>query len=287
VAAVHDYPVQEAKLRGVLTGLTELRLVETRTSEPSEFARLGVDDPAGGTANGNLVQVMDATGKPLAELIVGHRKVRAQGDLPDQVYVRRPGENQSWLADGNLQVDADPAQWLDRNVMNIGHDRIASVVVGDKALVFGQLAGRFALIEPADHPKLEGYKVEDVARALEMLSFQQVRADADAPKDSAEAGHSVFTTSDGLAVTATVLHGGKDADSKDVWARFSATGSDKTKAEADALNGRLAGWVYEIGSWKEKSLVPTLDDLKAPEPAPAAQNSAGPPRSDAAAPGPR
>ncbi|HYZ24866.1 MAG TPA: DUF4340 domain-containing protein [Rhodopila sp.] len=282
VAAMHDYPVQETKLRGLLTGLTELRLSETRTSNPAEFARLGVDDPAGKNAAGNLVQVMDAAGKPIAELIVGHRKVRAQGDLPDQVYVRRPGEDQSWLADGNLQVDADPAQWLDRSIMNIGHDRIASVVVGDKALVFGLLASRFALIEPADHPKLEDYKVEDVARALEMLSFQQVRADADAPKDAAEAGHAVFTTNDGLAVTATVLHAGKD-----VWARFSATGSDKTKAEADALNGRLGGWVYEIGSWKEKSLVPTLDDLKAPEPAPAAQSSAGPPKSDPATPGPR
>ena len=26
---------------------------------------------------------------------------------------------------------------------------------------------------------------------------------------------------------------------------------------------RLAGWTYQIGSWKEKSLVPTMDDLKA------------------------
>jgi hypothetical protein len=39
------------------------------------------------------------------------------------------------------------------------------------------------------------------------------------------------------------------------------------KAEADKLNARLAGWTYQIGSWKEKSLVPTIDDLKAEEPA--------------------
>ena len=51
---------------------------------------------------------------------------------------------------------------------------------------------------------------------------------------------------------------------KDVWARFAATGKDKTKDEADKLNARLAGWTYELGSWKQKALVPTLDDLKAP-----------------------
>jgi hypothetical protein len=92
------------------------------------------------------------------------------------------------------------------------------------------------------------------------LTLQSVKADADAP--AAEAGHAVFTTDDGLAVTIRVFH----AD-KEVWARFAAAGSsDKAKPEADKLNGRLNGWTYEIGSWKEKSLVPAMDDLKAPEP---------------------
>ena len=71
----------------------------------------------------------------------------------------------------------------------------------------------------------------------------------------------MFTTSDGLAVTATVFKGDKD-----VWARFAATGNDKAKDEADKLNARLAGWTYQLGAWKEKSLVPSLDDLKAPPP---------------------
>ncbi|HEX2943500.1 MAG TPA: DUF4340 domain-containing protein, partial [Rhodopila sp.] len=305
VAAMQNYPVQRAKLRGVLAGLTELRLTERRTSNPAEFSRLGVGDPDSKTATGDLLRVLDASGKPLAQIIVGHRRVRGVGNLPDEVYVRRPDEQQSWLAEGNLQVDADPSQWLDRSIINISHTRIASVVVGDHALVFGRLAGRFALVQPADHPKLESYKVDDVARALEMLSFEQVRADKppsaegeaangktpngktqdgspaasatgkdEAGKDAsakATAGQtaqtgdetqSVFTTDDGLAVHVTLLHVGKD-----VWAHFAATGSDKTKAEADKLNARVGGWSYEIGSWKEKSLVPTMDDLKANEPA--------------------
>jgi hypothetical protein len=247
VASMHDYPVQEAKLRGMLTGLTELRLAESRTSDPAEFSRLGVDDPNGAASTADLLQLVDAAGKPILAVIVGHRRVRSQANVPEEVYVRRPDENQSWLAEGSLQVDADASLWLDRTVMNIGHDRIASVAVGDQALVFGrQDGGKFTLTQPADHPK---------------LAFQEVKADADAP--GSEAGHAVFTTSDGLAVTVRVLH----AD-KDVWARFTVAGtSDKGKAEAERLNGRLAGWTYQIGSWKEKSLVPGIDDLKAEEPA--------------------
>ena len=287
VASMHDYPVQEAKLRGMLTGLTELRLAEPRTSDPKEFSRLGVDDPNGASSSADLLRLVDAADKPVAALIVGHRRIRSQVDVPEEVYIRRPGENQSWLAEGSLQVDADASLWLDRNVMNISHDRIASVAVGDQVLTFARRDGKFALTQPAAHPKLEDYKVDDVARGLELLTFQEVKADADAP--GSEAGYSVFTTDDGLAVKVTVLHAGKD-----VWARFAVSAaSEKAKAEADRMNGRLAGWSYEIGSWKEKSLVPSMADLKAEEPAkpssPASGPSSGAPSSgdsDAGAAGP-
>jgi hypothetical protein len=274
LASMHDYPILEAKLRGVLTALTELRLLEPRTSDPAEYGRLGVDE-----AGGDLLRVVDAAGKPIVAVIAGHRRVRAQAKVPDEIYVRRPDEAQSWLAEGGLQVDADASQWLDRDILNIGPDRIASVVVGDDALTFGRVDGKFALTKPAEHPKLEDYKVDNVARGLETLTLQAVKADADAPKDPA--GHAVFTTTDGLVMAVTLFH----AD-KDVWARFAVTGADKAKAEADRLSGRLAGWTYQIGSWKEKSLVPALDDLKAaepPGPAAASPAAAAPPAAPAPA----
>ena len=54
--------------------------------------------------------------------------MRTQGNVPEEIYVRRPDDNQSWLAEGSLQADADPQLWLDRDIMNIGHDadRLAS-----------------------------------------------------------------------------------------------------------------------------------------------------------------
>jgi Domain of unknown function (DUF4340) len=275
VASMHDYPVQEAKLRGMLTGLTELRLSEARTSNPAEYSRLGVDDPNGAASTADLLRVLDKAGKPILAVIVGHRRVRSQANVPEEVYVRRPDEAQSWLAQGSLQVDADASLWLDRDVLNIASDRVAAVSATrapDQVLTFAKVDGKFALTAPAEHPKLEDYKVDDVARGLEQLTFQAVKADADV--SGAEVGNAVFTTNDGLVVRAGVLH-----VDKDVWARFAVSGSDKMKAEADRLNGRLAGWTYQIGSWKEKSLIPTMDDLKAEEPAkaPAPPPEAEPP----------
>ena len=255
------YIVQVSKLRGMLTALTELRLVEPRTTDPTEFNRLGLDDPNQKDATSNLLRLLDASGKPIVALIVGHRRVRTQGNVPEQVYVRRPDDNQTWLAEGSLQVDADPQLWLDRDIMNIGHARIANVVVthGDDKLEFARDGEKLALKSPADHPPLDDYKLDDLNRGLELLTFQDVQTAKDPVGD--EIGKSVYTTDDGMVVTATVFKG-----TKDIWVRFGAAGNDKSKDEADKLNSRLAGWTYQLGAWKQKALVPTIDDLKAPPP---------------------
>ena len=256
IASLHDYPIQETKLRGLLTGLTELRLSEPRTSDPAQLSRLGLNDPNGAGSSAVLLRILDGSGKPIAAMIAGHRRVRSQGNAAEEIYVRRPGETQSWLAEGTVQADADPAQWLDRDILNIGHDRIASVAAGD--LVLARVDGQFLVRQPSDHPKLEDYKIDDVARALEMLTLQAVKLDAETPGQMT--GQAEFTMNDGLAIRITLFH----AD-KDVWARFVASGPDAVKAEVNRLNGRLAGWCYQIASWKEKSLMPTIDDLKAEE----------------------
>ena len=278
------YPVQPTKLRGMLTALTELRLVEPRTTDPAQFSRLGLEDPNGKEATSNLLRVLDAAGKPIVAVIVGHRRVRTSGNVPEQVYVRRPDDNQTWLAEGSLQVDADPQQWLERDIMNIDHARIASVTVkrDDTPLEFARDGQKLVLKSPTEHPPLDDYKLDDLDRGLELLTFQDVQTDKDKVGD--KIGESTYTTSDGLAVTATVFKGDKD-----IWARFSATGKDKTKDEADKLNARLAGWTYQLGVWKEKTLVPALDDLKAPpadKPAAAAATPAqqSPPAASAPAP---
>ena len=88
-----------------------------------------------------------------------------------------------------------------------------------------------------------------------------MRPDKDAPQGDA-LGSAVFTTLDGLAITVTSIKAGSD-----LWVRFAAAGTgDAAAAEASRLNARLTGWTYQIGSWKQKALVPTLDDLKAPPP---------------------
>ena len=249
------YPVQQDRLRELLTGLTELRLAEARTSDPAQYGRLGVEDPGpGGTAN--LVRLLDAQGKPIIELIVGHRRVRTQGNVPETIFIRRPGEAQSWMAEGRLPLDADPQLWVERDIANIAGTSIAKVTSqrGATTLEFARIGERFTLVSPTSVRKLDDYRIEEVSRAMESLTLTDVRA-ASPPGDGI--GTAVFTTTAGMTITARLFK----AD-KDVWAQFTAAGPG-----AEPLQARIDGWAYQLGAWKEKSFLPTMEDLLAEEPA--------------------
>jgi hypothetical protein len=260
--ADHDnYPAQPGKVRELLTGLTELRLDEPRTADAAEYVRLGVEDPKDKETNSTLVRVLGAGG-PIAELIVGHQRAGASGNA-QTLYIRRPGDARAWLADGQLPVNADAMEWIDRDIVNIAQDQIATVAVerGGQKLGFARKDDKLALTDPAEHDKLDTFKLEEIGRGLENLMLEDVRP---APAPGEALGQAVFTTRDGTTVTIRASKAGPA-----LWATFAVEG------KGAAALGKLNGWAYEIGSWKEKALVPTLDDLKAPAPAPAA--SAAPP----------
>ena len=187
--------------------------------------------------------------------------MRTQGNLPEDIYVRRPGDNQSWLAEGRLPVDADPQLWFDRDIANIDHSKIAAVTVhrGDAVLAFGRDGEKFVLKTPADHPKLDDYRVEDVSRALETLTLTDVKPAEQEPGD--KIGTCDIVTTDGMKISVSVFKAGKN-----IWTQYAVTGDGAAKKDADDLEKRVNGWAYQVGSWKEQAFVPALDDLKASEP---------------------
>ena len=254
------YPVQTGVLRGILTGLTELRLMEPRTVDPTKFTRLGVEDPTLPDGTSTLLRVLDASGDPIAAIVLGHRRVRTQGNVPESVYVRRPGQSQAWLAEGRLEVSADPQTLIERDILSIAPERIAGVAVtrGTEHLEFTRDGDKLVLAAPAEHPPLEADRLDDVSRALDDLTLLDVRK-AKTPPPAPPAGEAVFTAIDGLALRVTLFKEGKD-----LWARFAASGPDPIRADVQALSSRLNGWEFLISSWKEKALLPTLEDMKVP-----------------------
>lgn len=271
VADRGNYPVLATRVHELLAGLTELRLAERRTADPALLDRLGLEDPEKEGSTANLLQVLDGEDQPILGLIVGRRRVRVQANVPETVYVRRPGETQAWLAEGRIPVDNDRQLWFDRDIANIARARVARVEVtrdgGHLVFATGD-DGKFALVEPTEHPDLDEYRVEDVSRGFEMLSFTDVLPDAEGP--DGEVGGAVFTLTNGVRIAVRVARKGEE-----VWARFAASGEGEAKAEAEKLQAHFAGWAFQLGAWKEKSFAPRLADLQAEERHPQGQAPAG------------
>ncbi len=264
-----DYPVRPARVRELLVGLTELRLVEPRTADPALLDRLGLEDPAKPGSTALPLRVLDAQGAALAELVVGRRRVRTQGNVPESVFLRRPAETQAWLAEGRLPVDADPQLWIERDIVNLPSARIARVAVArlgaPPILLARREAGedaRLALEAPVEAiaAPLDPVALDEVARAFEYLTFLEVRKDSETP--GVPLGTATFGLDGGLAVTVQGVRAGDT-----LWIRLRAEGESE---EARTLSARWAGWAYQVGTWKEKAFLPRMEDLAArPAAAPA------------------
>lgn len=254
------YPVEPAKVHSLLAGLALLHRVSPRTSDPKEYATLGVADPTRPGNTGSLVVVSDAAGHAIVSLIVGHQRFATTANGPETLYVRLPGGKQSWLAEGPLSIEGEEDLWVDHSLANISHDRIVHVSVArdEEKLVFAPKDGHLTLLSPDPHSALDTDKLEAVWRALESLSFSHVRAGPTLP--GKEFARSLFTTKDGTVITARLSR-----DGKDLWARFAASGRGK---DAKQLAAKFGSWAFQLGDWRESELAPKLADLvKAAAPA--------------------
>ena len=262
VADRNNYPAEPGKVRELTTALTELKLIEPRTANPDDYARLGVEDAQGKDATSTLVRVLDGKGAAIAEVTLGHRRNGANG-AGDGLYVRRGGEAQAWLAEGQASAGADAMDWIDSAIADIGADKVASVTVArdGQTLSFTRKDGAMTLTAPADHPPLDKSKLEEVGRALDSLKLTDVQP---APPPGQQIAQTAIVTADGMTVTATV-----NKNAADLWLQIAAAGEGKAKAAADALSAKTKGWAYKVGEWKEAAFAPTLDGLKAEQPAPA------------------
>ncbi|WP_421994449.1 DUF4340 domain-containing protein [Roseococcus sp.] len=266
------YPARGERIREMLTGLTELRLVEERTSDPARHADIGVDDPAREGSTAARLRVLDGQSGVIAELILGRRRVRTQGNVPEAIYVRRPDEQRSWLAEGRVLADADPSLWINRDMASLAPERLRRIDIarsGEPALALaraGEVDAPLEVVVPAEPLVTDRGALDEVGRAFDMLTFVEVRHEADTPGEAL--GQSRFHYTDGLTITATPLR-----DGQVLWVKLRAEGDSD---EARAFQARWDGWAYQLGIWKEKALIPRLADLlpaapaAEPEPEPAA-----------------
>jgi hypothetical protein len=195
----HDYPADNSKVNALLINLEDATLREQKTANAANYGALGVQDVSDASAPGVRLELIGIT--PPIKLIIGKHDQTTRS-----TYVRRAGEPQSWQIGAEIEIAPDVTQWLKRDLVNIGADRIQEVSVqlaGTTPYSSVKNARADANFDIKGLPK--GRELNSVAAAnavaqtLSTLQLDDVRPAAELSGEKS-GGRVVFRTFDGLVV---------------------------------------------------------------------------------------
>lgn len=258
-----NYPADFERVRQTLIGLAAMETVEPKTARADWLPLIGLDAPPKGA--GVAITVTDKADKTLAALIVGNTAELENAQGATGLFVRHPGDNQSYLARAVFGLRGNVADWLETGVMNIDAARINSVTI---APIDG---APFTVARPnpsSREYKLEGATPKGFAANPAMVNlipqlitgFAFVDVQPAAQVDFSKAVHLTAHTFDmqNIRMDAVAV---KDA----VWVRVSAQPDPGTptmqRQEAGIINARAAEWAYKLSQDKGQLLMTTRDAL--------------------------
>ncbi len=263
VAERVNYPADPALVQKALIGVSELQLYQPRTARKEWLQRLGLTEPEN-IGKAVRVQFFDKDGGTMAALLAGkvpEQTIDARGE--GMIYVRRDGEDQSWLARGRLPLMATAQDWLERSFLEVKRDDIKRVTlwVGTEKPV--NLSRRSVeendfVIEniPEGRTTRGAPIVNGAATSIVGMNFDDAVpvTSFEFPDTSPSVNFELF---DGTNILLTITGGGGA-----LWAKFEATGAEGDAAvRAAAINARVSGWAYKLPKAAGGQLTQSMDLL--------------------------
>ncbi|MGE0213597.1 MAG: DUF4340 domain-containing protein [Parvibaculaceae bacterium] len=280
VKSQDGYPAETEKVRALVTSLADATLLEPKTRVSTRYAALEVDDPTGKNSNARLIKLETADGATIAEVIAGKPRLAATGaGAKDKggTYVRRPGDEQSWLASTSITGGAALKDWATARVFENPADKVRTLTV----TVAGETPYEIKRADDGSHTLAAipaGKKVkyvnmiDNIVEAASFLDFDNVRK-ADA-STAGEAGTVAFETESGLKIALKVR---RDKDA--VWIAVDPASEGDAKTAADGIRTRTAGWEFSVTPSKADTMLKKLADLledDTPASAPGAEGASPP-----------
>ena len=253
------FPASVEKVRAFLLDLTEADLAEPKTRLPERYGLLDLGDPKAKGAASRLVRLLDDKGAVLAEVVVGKSRPDAFGSGKGGTYVRKPGDEQTWLVDSDISAGTALRDWIKAIAFETSTDKVAKITVaveGQPAYVIERNAdGDHKLVDMPAGKKLKFVNILDnIVESASYLPFEDVR------KAETAAGGNAGTVSlegaDGLKVEIRLR---RDGDAP--WFTVAATGEGASKTIADEITARTSGWEFKMLPSKADGLLKKRDDL--------------------------
>ena len=203
-----NYPAAINKVRELVLGVGNLKLVEPKTKKPKNYPRIGLQDVTEEGSTSTHITIIAGSDKKLADLIIGNSKQAKSDASQKSYYIRKTDDPQSWLADGNLPDKWEPKDWLDVDIIEIQRERIQQVKVSheDGELVYihrnNPNVRDFTLdsLQPGEQVTAP-YEVNNIATTFTKMTFDDVVSAANAGVSDKPVYSAILTTFDGLEIT--------------------------------------------------------------------------------------
>lgn len=204
----YGYRADLGKVRQTILGLAELTLVEAKTQNPELYEKLGLRDIDKEGSRGTKISLKTADDKVVAELIIGNRRPAKGNPGKDEVFIRRQGESQTWMALGSPLVESIPEEWLDKTILDLEPKRINRVQIlhpnrSTLTLVKRQPEDAdYSIVGLPAQAKIKSqFMVNNIVSSLANLSLEDVKPQTEETVDEKRAVKAIVETRDGLQAT--------------------------------------------------------------------------------------
>ncbi len=268
------YPAEVKSIQKALIGLADLVYMEAKTKKSELYAKLDLRDTTVDESRARHVSVSGADGDLLADVLLGKTRYNMPGTTRDGIYLRFPGEDQSWLAIGQLEASKSPSDWLKTDVTNIPGNTIKTATFthadGERLTVekATENSEAFTLLNIPEDKKLKfDTDPKNMATVLEELDLQDVRKDSHFDFDKATGVTAEYQTFSGMTVKVqmielTIEGAAEDEENSEAWIKISSSGSnDEARAQAKTISDHTSGWAFKIPNYKASRINKRMDNI--------------------------
>ena len=299
LAERNGYPADIDRVKEAVVALTNARIVSPRTADPAKHARLDLEAPEAGLESESdvtsvRITARDGGGDTMADLLIGRVKALPTSREAGQAYVRRMGEDQTWLVEGRFDIRKNPTAWLDKDLIKVKREEARDITItrpGGETLELAR--NRFSslnVVGLAENRTEQDIRLTAAQRALEFLPFKDVKPVAEV--DFSDAIVTTYRIDDGTTVTVRTVEAGIEVD-KDpgYWVSFDiAHDPEAATAEADMpepgpndegkkrtvdvaagaeraarAEARAEGWAYLFAEFTAQNFIHSLETVTEPK----------------------
>ena len=257
-----NYPASTSGIKQLALELSNLKILEAKTSSVEKYAKLGVNNLSVEGSQASQITVSTSE-KKLLSLLIG---LSPKGAKKAKRYIRLTDDTAAQLVAGQITASTNPIEWLDPQIIDLDSKSIKRLTIDvpeEKKIVISKNTESEDFFTLQDIPESFEMKSKTIVSSIPAILMDLRLNDvisANVVTDLEPAQKTTVTTFSGLEILLTDY----------IWENKRYTvfeaylGKDKKElpnSMIEKINNKVRGWAYEIPAYKRRMINRKFDDL--------------------------